>query len=274
MKLGLAIAVVVAVAMALPASAQPGCGPNRGVCQYDRTDAAAHDFQSDGPMMRGPGRKGRMPRWNPETVTTIRGEVEKVGHRRLPRGVKAMGMVMKTEDGKMPVLLGPAGYLKRHEFPIDKNDKLTVTGSVVEIRGKKVMLAQKLERDTDKLILRTEKGRPMWAKRGDMMRGGPGRGMMRGGRGMRGGHGGCCCRPMDCRGMDREMMGPNCPSEGFGRRGDFRGQGCPMPGPDMRGDNRGPLGPDSLDDLFDGAPDAPDSPQAPQPMPDQPKGAK
>jgi hypothetical protein len=240
MKIALGVAAIVALAMALPASAQPGPGPqpNQSTEQVDRVDAAAHDYQADdSPQMGGPGRKGRMPRWNAETVQTIRGEVVKIGRRAMPHGPNGTGMVVRTEDGPMPVILGPDRYLARHHFRIDPRDHVMVKGSVVEMRGRKVMIAQKIERDNEVLKLRRENGKPLWHKRGGpMMRGHRGDGMMREGRGeFRGprgmGAGGQCRGQCDLQAPgDREQFRGQCDMQGPGGRGEFRGQ-CDMQGP-------------------------------------------
>ena len=95
------------LALAGPGLAQPGPGGGMG-CGM-------------GPML-----------YNPQTVTTVTGQVEKLED--LPsmgrggdRGMQYRGLLLKTDQGSLKVHLGPGWYLDEKKFAVQAGDTVSAT---------------------------------------------------------------------------------------------------------------------------------------------------
>jgi hypothetical protein len=121
----------------------------------------------------GPGAQG----YNPQTVTTVKGQVEDLGSYgmqgwRVAPGMQTKGLVLKTDKGSITVHLGPAWYVSQQGFKLKEGDTLEVTGSKVTKDEKTVLLAAEVKKNGQTLKVRDEQGAPLWREQG---RGGPGR---------------------------------------------------------------------------------------------------
>jgi hypothetical protein len=120
------------------------------------------------------GRKGRMNRgWGmeqqggmgpdcymPERSKFMDGPRE---GRRPPRGrMSRVVMLVNTGEAIVPVMLGPSWYLKQSGLVALSGDDVTVEGSIVQLGNKPMMLATKIKAHGSELILRDEKGLPVW----------------------------------------------------------------------------------------------------------------
>jgi hypothetical protein len=119
-----------------------------------------------------PGR--RSPWWSPgsryerlydvRTFVSLSGEVASVGHF-TPRGGAGRGahLVLKTDQGTIPVHLGPEWYIDNQDLQIEPGNRITVTGSRIEYEGKPALIAAAVEKGEDALELRDAEGMPRWA---------------------------------------------------------------------------------------------------------------
>jgi len=129
--------------------------------------------------------------YNPQTVTTVKGQVESLGGYgmtgwRVTPGMQTQGLVLKTDKDQINVDLGPPWYVSKQGFHLNQGDSLEVTGSRVTSDGQTRLLATTVKKDGQTLKVRDEQGMPLWREQD---RGGRGsRGMGSGGRGS-GGHG-------------------------------------------------------------------------------------
>jgi hypothetical protein len=155
------VVMVVCLAMASPALAQTGPGGGG----------------------RGMGMGGGMgPRlYNPQTVTTVTGQVEKLED--LPsmgggggRGMQYRGVILKTDQGSLMVHLGPGWYLDEKKFPIKVGDAVEITGSKVTLNNQPALIAREVKVNGTTLKLRDDQGLPVWRGKGQ----GPGGGMGQG----------------------------------------------------------------------------------------------
>lgn len=113
---------------------------------------------------QGPGGPGAGPRYDPDTVTTLRGTVDAVTV--MPaRGGRAGGLhlALKADGQTMDVHLGPTWFLQREGIEIAKGDVVEVTGSVVDVEGATVLVARELKKGPKAVRLRDEKGIPAWS---------------------------------------------------------------------------------------------------------------
>jgi hypothetical protein len=153
------VIMVVSLALAGPAVAQTGPG-------------------GGGPGMGMGGGMG--PRlYNPQTVTTVTGEVEKLEELSMGRNMAFREVILKTDQGSLKVHLGPSWYLDEKKFAVKAGDTVSVTGSKVTLNNQPALIAREVTVNSTTLKLRDDQGLPVW--RGAGPGGGMGQGMRPGG---------------------------------------------------------------------------------------------
>lgn len=121
--------------------------------------------------------KGRMAGWgpgdpynrmyNPQTVETLSGTVEKVDRFTPGRGMSyGIHLLLKTDQETIPVHLGPGWYVEAQEVKVSPGDKVEVTGSRITFEGKPAIVASVVKKDGKTMTLRDANGVPVWAGRG------------------------------------------------------------------------------------------------------------
>jgi hypothetical protein len=121
---------------------------------------------------RGGGRNGGSGaparlEYNPQTVATVKGQVESLGSygmtgwKTMP-GMQVQGLLLKTDQGKMTVHLGPPAYVRNQGFDLKQGDSLEVTGSQVTRDGQTLLLAAQVKKAGQTLKVRDEQGAPLW----------------------------------------------------------------------------------------------------------------
>jgi hypothetical protein len=157
-KIMVLLSVVFSLALVCPVLAQPGSGGGMGM---------------------GGGMGPRL--YNPQTVTTVKGAVEKIDELSMgPGGGMAMKfreLLLKTDKGSLMVHLGPTWYLDEQKFAVKVGDTLEVTGSQVTLNNQPAIIAREVKANGQIVKLRDDQGLPAW------------RGMGRGGMGQGGGQG-------------------------------------------------------------------------------------
>jgi hypothetical protein len=151
------LVMLVSLALACPALAQPGGGG----------------------MGMGGGMGPRL--YNPETVTTVTGQVEKLED--LPsmgmgggQSMQYRGVTLKTDQGSILVHLGPGWYLDEKKFAVKAGDTLEATGSKVTLNNQPALIAREVKVNGTALKLRDDQGLPVWRGMGR----GPGAGQGKG----------------------------------------------------------------------------------------------
>ena len=136
--------LVVSLALACPALAQPGPGGGMGM---------------------GGGMGPRL--YNPQTVTTVTGQVEKLEE--LPSmgrgggmGMQYRGVLLKTDQGSLMVHLGPGWYLDEKKFAVKVGDTVEATGSKVTLNNQPALIAREVKVNGTTLKLRDDQGLPVW----------------------------------------------------------------------------------------------------------------
>jgi hypothetical protein len=153
------LVTAVCLALACPALAQPAPGGGMG-----------------GGMGRGMGPM----LYNPQTVTTVTGQLEKLEDlpsmgRRRAQGMQFRALTLKTDQGSLLVHLGPSWYLDEKKFAVKVGDTVEATGSKVTLNNQPALIAREVKANGVTLTLRDDRGLPAW------------RGMGRGGMGGAGG---------------------------------------------------------------------------------------
>jgi hypothetical protein len=112
----------------------------------------------------GPGSQyGRM--YNPQTVTTVGGEIAKVDKIVPVRGMhRGVHLLLKTSEPEpLAVHLGPEWFVDRQEITFKPGDKVEVRGSRITFDGKPAIIAADVTKDGKTLHLRDANGVPVWA---------------------------------------------------------------------------------------------------------------
>ncbi len=129
---------------------------------------AAESFGQRGMHWRGGGgwgmgsQYGRM--YDPKTVETISGEVERVDMITPMKGMSGgVHLVVKTDKESISVHLGPAWYLENQDVKIQPKDKVEITGSRITFDGKPAIIAKEVKKGDEVLNLRDDSGYPVWS---------------------------------------------------------------------------------------------------------------
>ena len=102
-------------------------------------------------------------RYNPEKVETIDAEVVEI-NRYSFRGKMSRGvhLLVKTGDDTVDVSLAPSWYLEDRNFAFAPEDRVTITGSIIDVNGELAIIARQIRRGNEILTLRDEDGYPLW----------------------------------------------------------------------------------------------------------------
>jgi hypothetical protein len=101
--------------------------------------------------------------FNPGAVGTVSGEVVRVEHAFSGNGKDyCVHALLKTPQGQVTAILAPKGYMAEQGLTIDRQDRVTVTGSLISVLGKPFLLAMEMTGDRS-MKLRDGSGRPAWA---------------------------------------------------------------------------------------------------------------
>jgi preprotein translocase subunit SecG len=151
-KLIVFFVIALTIALVVPALAQPGSG---------------------GGMGPG-GMGGRL--YNPQTVTTVKGTVEKVEELTMGQGMAFRELRLKTDQGSLLVHLGPGWFLDEKKFVVKAGDTVEVTGSQVTLNNQPALIAREVKVNGATLKLRDDQGVPVWRGMGRGSGGRPGKG--------------------------------------------------------------------------------------------------
>jgi hypothetical protein len=75
-------------------------------------------------------------------------------------------LLVKTDEGTIPVHLGPRWYLRDHDVTFQAGDKIEVSGSLIMFRREPVLIAGRVSQDGHTVKLRNSEGIPLWSRRG------------------------------------------------------------------------------------------------------------
>jgi hypothetical protein len=71
-------------------------------------------------------------------------------------------LTLKNEKGLLDVIVAPVKFLKEMEITFAKGDSIEVLGSQLTVDGNSAMLAREVIRNGDVMVMRDEKGKPVW----------------------------------------------------------------------------------------------------------------
>jgi hypothetical protein len=102
------------------------------------------------------------PKYEAQTETKMIGTVDNV---RLPSSAKAIVyLLMKTgPDTTVEVYICPKSLLDEMGVTFTKGDQISLTGSRVKQGDADIILAREIVKGPDTLVLRDDKGKPVWS---------------------------------------------------------------------------------------------------------------
>jgi len=121
---------------------------------------------------KGGGMGGRL--YDPQTVTTVKGTVEKLEESHMGQAFREL--LLKTDQGSILVYLGPGWYLDEQKFAVKAGDAVEATGSKLTLNNQLSLIAREVKVNDTTLKLRDDQGLPLWRGKGPGAGGGPGQG--------------------------------------------------------------------------------------------------
>ena len=106
--------------------------------------------------------QSKLPNYDLATETKMKGTIQEL---KLPeKGSEKKGafLTLKSGTDTLDVYLCPKSYLDDMGSTLAKGDDVTLTGSKVKQDGVDVILAREVVKGNDTLVLRDDKGKPVW----------------------------------------------------------------------------------------------------------------
>jgi hypothetical protein len=102
------------------------------------------------------------PKYDPATETKMKGVVEEL--KLPPKGQEkeAAHLLIKNGDDMIDIYLCPKSFMDDMGVTFTKGDEIAFTGSKVKQDGADLMLAREVKKGQDTLVLRDDKGNPVW----------------------------------------------------------------------------------------------------------------
>lgn len=101
--------------------------------------------------------------YDPHSVVLAKGSIASIETFIPSTGMSTgLHMVIKTQDGKLNIHLGPSWFLENQEIVLNVGDDVTVEGSRVAFGKDSVIIAGRVTRGEDVLVLRDSGGLPAW----------------------------------------------------------------------------------------------------------------
>ena len=122
--------------------------------------------QNNNPQYRGKNAGyGRI--YNPATTISLEGTITDIEHIANKRG-RGYGVHIKlqADDNTYDVHLGPSWYINKQDMKLKVNDHISVMGSKVTYEGEEVIIAARIEKGSEVMMLRDQNGVPEWAGNG------------------------------------------------------------------------------------------------------------
>ena len=102
------------------------------------------------------------PKYDPATETKMKGLVEEL--KLPPKGQEkeAAHLLTKNGDDLIDIYLCPKSFMDDMGVTFSKGDAIAFTGSKVKQDGADLILAREVKKGQDTLVLRDDKGNPVW----------------------------------------------------------------------------------------------------------------
>jgi hypothetical protein len=98
------------------------------------------------------------PKYDKSSEVKVKGVIEEV----TTAADNVVHLTLKTEKGSLDVVVAPEKFLKEMEITFAKGETVEVLGSQVMAGEATVMLAREVTRGGDIMMMRDDKGKPVW----------------------------------------------------------------------------------------------------------------
>lgn len=114
------------------------------------------------PLVAQKGQETNRPKYDIHTEAKLKGTIEEV--RLPPRGSEKQiaYLLLRTGTETIEIYLCPKSFLDDMGTSFNKGDEIAVTGSRVKQGETELILAREVVNGTETLVLRDEKGNPVW----------------------------------------------------------------------------------------------------------------
>lgn len=109
------------------------------------------------------GAQSAPPKYDLHTETKMKGTVEEVKLPAKGSEKEVVHLLMKNADGVVDLYFCPKSFMDDMGVSFSKGDEVTFTGSKVKYAGTDLILAREVLKGSDTLVLRDDKGNPVWS---------------------------------------------------------------------------------------------------------------
>jgi hypothetical protein len=101
-----------------------------------------------------------VPKYDLQTEVKLKGTVQEI--KPAENEKDSIHLVLKSTDETIDISLCPKSFLDDMGTSFAKGDEISLTGSKVKLETASLVLAREVVKGNDKLLLRDEKGSPVW----------------------------------------------------------------------------------------------------------------
>jgi len=114
------------------------------------------------PLVAQKAQEASPPKYDFHTETKMKGTVEEMKLPPKESEKEVVHLLLKTGTETVDVYLCPKSFLDDMGMSFSKRDEISLTGSKVKQGEADLVLAREVVKGTDTLVLRDEKGNPIW----------------------------------------------------------------------------------------------------------------
>jgi hypothetical protein len=103
-----------------------------------------------------------VPKYDATTETKMKGTIEELKLPEKGHEKDIVHLVMKNGDETVDIYLCPKSFMDDMGVTFSKGDEISFTGSKIKQDGSDMVLARQVSKGQDTLILRDDKGKPVW----------------------------------------------------------------------------------------------------------------
>lgn len=112
-------------------------------------------------------RRGPMPMYDLDAEITLRGTVESLEEVEAPNGGKGIHLKLSVEGRSRDIHVGPAAFLQQEGFAFTVGDELEVTAAPCPMDDEgEALMPRRIVHGDETLVLRDERGVPLWSRGG------------------------------------------------------------------------------------------------------------
>ena len=112
------------------------------------------------PLLAQKAQDAHRPKYDPSTESKMKGTIEDV---KLPDSAKEIAhLLVKVGADTVDVYLCPKSFLDDMGVTFTKGEEISLTGSKVKQGDVDLILAREIVKGTDTVVLRDDKGNPVW----------------------------------------------------------------------------------------------------------------